>query len=55
MLCCSFIESSGKKLKLMDVDGAAFGKALDIWCGKKINAHIELLTSFITMTILKAG
>eukprot|EP00291_Cryptomonas_curvata_P001904 CAMPEP_0172193064 /NCGR_PEP_ID=MMETSP1050-20130122/24727_1 /TAXON_ID=233186 /ORGANISM="Cryptomonas curvata, Strain CCAP979/52" /LENGTH=52 /DNA_ID=CAMNT_0012868539 /DNA_START=194 /DNA_END=349 /DNA_ORIENTATION=+ len=34
MLCGSFAESNGKRLKLMDVDGEAFGKALDLWCGK---------------------
>lgn len=31
-----------KKLELMDVDGAAFGQALDIWCGKKNSAEINL-------------
>ena len=42
MLCGSFIESNGKKLQLLDVDGATFGKALDIWCGKETCAEMEL-------------
>ena len=42
MLCGSFIESKSKSLKLRDVDGAAFSKALDIWCGKQSCTGMEM-------------
>ena len=42
MLCGSFIESHAKTLKLQDVDGAAFVKTLDVWCGKQSSAEMEL-------------
>ena len=34
MLCGNFSESKEKKLKLDDVDGRAFIKVLDVWCGR---------------------
>ncbi len=34
MLCGSFAESNGKRLQSVGVDGATFGKAVDLWCGK---------------------
>ena len=43
MLCGSFIESNVKQLQLLDVDGAAFGKALYIWCGKETAPLAEWL------------
>jgi hypothetical protein len=42
MLCGSFIESNRKKLQLNDVDGEAFSKVLDIWCGKESCPEIGL-------------
>ena len=41
MLCGSFAESKAKTLQLKDVHGAAFGKALEICCGKD---HIKELS-----------
>jgi hypothetical protein len=41
MLCGSFIESSGRKLALKDVDGTSFGRALDMWCGKKTEIGLD--------------
>ncbi len=35
ILCRSFIESNGKKLRLNYVDGRAFSWVLNMWCGKK--------------------
>jgi hypothetical protein len=35
MLCGNFSESRGKKLNLNDVNGNAFTKALDVWCGRR--------------------
>ncbi len=34
MLCGSFAESKNETLELVDVDMEAFGKALDLYCGK---------------------
>ena len=42
MICGSFIESNGEKLELKDVDGPAFRKTLDIWCGKQNCSEMEL-------------
>ncbi len=42
MLCSGFIERYEKKLVIKDVDGEAFGKALDMWCGKVDCAEMEL-------------
>ena len=42
MLCGSFMESSDKRLDLQDVDGSAFGKALDLCCGKVNGLEMEL-------------
>jgi hypothetical protein len=41
MLCGSFSESKGKKLKLKDVDGGIFLKALDVWCGREDCRELE--------------
>ncbi len=41
-LCGSFIESSKKELTINDVDGAAFSKALGMWCGKQDSAEMEM-------------
>jgi hypothetical protein len=35
MLCGSFSESKGKRLKLDDVDGNTFIKILGVWCGRE--------------------
>ena len=42
MLCGNFIESREKHLKLDDVDGTAFVKALDVWCGRKDCQEVAL-------------
>ena len=42
MLCGSFTESHRKKIILQDVDGSAFGKAFDIWCGKESTTELEM-------------
>ena len=42
MLCGSFSESQGKKLKLLDVDGEIFIKALNVWCGRVDSRGMEL-------------
>ena len=42
MLCGNFSESREKKLKLKDVDGTAFKKALDVWCGRKDCQEVAL-------------
>ncbi len=42
MMCGGFAESNEKKVKMMDVDMAAFAKVLDIWYGKEFCADIEL-------------
>jgi hypothetical protein len=42
MLCGRFIENNRKRLDLKDVDGPAFGKTLDIWCGKQICSELGL-------------
>ena len=42
MVCGNFSESKGKKLKLDDVDGRAFVKALDLWCGWEDCQEVEL-------------
>ncbi len=42
MLCGNFSESKEKKLKLDDVDGTAFMKALDVWCGGKDCREVAL-------------
>ena len=34
MLCGNFAESNAKTMQLVDVDRVAFGKVLDLWCGK---------------------
>ncbi len=34
MLCGGFSESVGRRVELEDVDGVAYGKVLDMWCGK---------------------
>jgi hypothetical protein len=42
MLCGNFSESREKKLKLEDVDGTAFVKVLDVWCGRKDCQEVAL-------------
>ena len=42
MLCGSFAESKAKTLQLKDVHGAAFGKALEICCGKDHGTELSL-------------
>ena len=43
MLCGNFSESKEKKLKLDDVDGRAFIKVLDVWCGRSDCQEVGLL------------
>ena len=45
MICGSFNESEGRLLEVQDVDGSAFRKVLDLWCGKGLepNADVEIL------------
>ena len=42
MLCGNFSESTGKKLKLNDVDGNIFVKVLDVWCGREDCQEVAL-------------
>ncbi len=42
MLCGGFRESIGRKIKLKDVNGATFCKAIDMWCGKESSTELEL-------------
>ena len=45
MICGSFNESGGRAMEVKDVDGAAFRKVLDLWCGRELetNADIDVL------------
>ena len=42
MLCGSFIESTDKKVAIEDVGRKAFGKAMDMWCGRLNDVEMAL-------------
>jgi hypothetical protein len=42
MVCGGFSESKRMKIELLDVDGEAFMKALDLWCGREDGVEMEL-------------
>ena len=42
MICSSFNESGERLMELKDVDGAAFRKVLDAWCGKELETKADM-------------
>jgi hypothetical protein len=45
MMCGGFVESNRRILQLEDMDGALFGKVIDLWCGKEAGLQMELSSS----------
>ena len=48
MICGSFTEGAGRQMVVQDVDGAAFVKVLDLWCGKE-NQEVQNVSELLSM------